>query len=127
MARPIIKMIVIIEPSSAIGTEGGIHKSKGQSRLSPSNYTLHGQLTNEVQNGVAIARSYDSLGRPTGYTLNPVHPVNPVGTTYDPIGNRTSATCYDEQGEAVASAYVANARRWSKDDAEQPGVFVSRS
>ena len=28
---------------------------------------------------------------------------------YDPIGNRTSATYYDEQGEAVASAYSANA------------------
>ena len=28
---------------------------------------------------------------------------------YDPIGNRTSATYYDEQGEAVASAYAANA------------------
>ena len=28
---------------------------------------------------------------------------------YDPIGNRTSATYYDEQGEAVASAYTANA------------------
>ena len=28
---------------------------------------------------------------------------------YDPIGNRTSATYYDEQGETVASAYTANA------------------
>jgi hypothetical protein len=32
-------------------------------------YSLHGQLTNEVQNGVAIARTYDSLNRPTGYSL----------------------------------------------------------
>ena len=31
---------------------------------------VHGQLTNEVQNGVAIARTYDSLNRPTGYSLN---------------------------------------------------------
>ena len=32
-------------------------------------HQLHGQLTNEVQNGVAIARTYDSLNRPTGYTI----------------------------------------------------------
>ena len=30
---------------------------------------VHGQLTNEVQNGVSIARTYDSLNRPTGYTI----------------------------------------------------------
>ena len=35
-----------------------------------ASYSLHGQLTNEVQNGVAIARTYDSLNRPTGYTLH---------------------------------------------------------
>ncbi len=29
-------------------------------------YSIHGQLTNEVQNGVSIARTYDSLNRPTG-------------------------------------------------------------
>ena len=32
-------------------------------------YSLHGQLTNEVQNGVSIARTYDSFNRPTGYSL----------------------------------------------------------
>ena len=32
-------------------------------------YSIHGQLTNEVQNGFAIARTYDSLNRPTGYTI----------------------------------------------------------
>ena len=36
---------------------------------SPSNSSLHGQLTNEVQNGVSLARTYDSLNRPTGYTI----------------------------------------------------------
>lgn len=28
-----------------------------------------GQLTNEVQNGTFIARTYDALGRATGYAL----------------------------------------------------------
>ena len=32
-------------------------------------YDTTGLCTNEVQNGVAIARSYDTLGRSTGYTL----------------------------------------------------------
>ena len=32
-------------------------------------YSIHGQLTDEVQNGVSIARTYDSLNRPTGYRL----------------------------------------------------------
>ena len=34
-----------------------------------TSYSIHGQLTNEVQNGVSIARTYDSLNRPTGYSL----------------------------------------------------------
>ena len=32
-------------------------------------YSVEGLVTNEVQNGATLARSYDSLGRPTGYTL----------------------------------------------------------
>ena len=32
-------------------------------------YSIHGQLTNEVQNGVVLSRTYDSLNRPTGYSL----------------------------------------------------------
>ena len=32
-------------------------------------YNRLGQLTNEVQNGTTIARSYDALGRATGYSL----------------------------------------------------------
>ena len=40
-------------------------------------YSIHGQLTDEVQNGVSIAR--------------------------------TSATDYDEQGNALVSSYTANA------------------
>ena len=34
-----------------------------------ASYSLHGQLTNEVQNGVSLVRFYDSLNRPTGYSL----------------------------------------------------------
>ena len=34
-----------------------------------TSYSIHGQLTNKVQNGVAIARTYDNLNRPTGYSL----------------------------------------------------------
>ncbi len=49
--------------------------------LSSPYLVVHGQLTNEVQNGVSIARTYDSLNRPTGYSLNPVNPVNPVKTS----------------------------------------------
>ncbi len=32
-------------------------------------YSAYGQLTNEVQNGAVIARTYDSLARPTGYAI----------------------------------------------------------
>ena len=38
-------------------------------RKSTSNSSLVAQLTNEVQNGVSIAHTYDSLNRPTGYTI----------------------------------------------------------
>ena len=31
-------------------------------RIDPSNSSLHGQLTNEIQNGVSISRTYDALG-----------------------------------------------------------------
>ena len=35
-----------------------------------ASYSLHGQLTNEVQNGVVLSRTYDTLNRPTGYSLD---------------------------------------------------------
>ncbi len=35
----------------------------------PPSYSLHGRLTNGIQNGVSIARTYDALSRPTGYSL----------------------------------------------------------
>ena len=37
--------------------------------LSSPYLVVHGQLTNEVQNGVSLVRFYDSLNRPTGYSL----------------------------------------------------------
>ena len=66
-------------------------------RKSTSNSSLVAQLTNEVQNGDSIARTYDSLNRPTGYTImqnaecrmqngggNPstLQPFNPSTVTY---------------------------------------------
>ncbi len=32
-------------------------------------YNQFGQITNELQNGTSLARSYDSFGRPTGYCI----------------------------------------------------------
>ena len=68
-----------------------------------------GLLTNEVQNGTSLARSYDSLGRPTGYTLSLCASASPrEDFAYDPIGNRVSSTDYDETGAARTSTYTAN-------------------
>ena len=58
----------------------------------PSNSSLHGQLTNEVQNGTAIARTYDALARPTGYRLMRTGGASPPGEplavsyAYDALG-----------------------------------------
>ena len=73
-----------------------------------TSYSIHGQLTNEVQNGVSIARTYDSLNRPTGYRLmqnaecrmqndgggNLANLVNPVEVSYsyDSLGRFASVT-----------------------------------
>ena len=48
-------------------------------------YSLHGQLTNEVQNGAVIARTYDSLNRPTGYSLRASAPLR-LDYSYDFLG-----------------------------------------
>ena len=50
-----------------------------------ASYSIHGQLTNEVQNGVSLARSYDSLNRPTGYSLCASAPLR-LNYTYDTLG-----------------------------------------
>ena len=50
-------------------------------------YSSEGLVTNEVQNGATLARSYDSLGRPTGYTLTaPSKPLSEVSISYDALG-----------------------------------------
>ena len=48
-------------------------------------YSIHGQLTNEVQNGVSIARTYDALNRPTGYSLCSSAPLR-LNYSYDTLG-----------------------------------------
>jgi uncharacterized protein RhaS with RHS repeats len=73
-----------------------------------TSYSIHGQLTNEVQNGVVLSRTYDSLNRPTGYRLmqnaecrmqndgggNLANLVNPVEVSYsyDSLGRFASVT-----------------------------------
>ncbi len=65
-------------------------------RNDPSNSSLHGQLTNEVQNGVSIARPHDSLSRPTGYRLMQNGGASPPGEpfavsyAYDSLGRLAS-------------------------------------
>ena len=48
-------------------------------------YSIHGQLTNEVQNGVVLSRTYDALGRPTGYSLCSSAPLR-LNYSYDSLG-----------------------------------------
>ncbi len=56
-------------------------------------YSAYGELTNEVQNGISIARNYDAFSRPIGYALNPGNPANPVeevSYSYDAFGRFSS-------------------------------------
>ena len=61
-------------------------------------YSLTGLCTNEVQNGATIARSYDILGRSTGYTLQASQTPNlptakvTVSYSYDARGRIASIT-----------------------------------
>ena len=85
---------------------------------------VHGQLTNEVQNGVAIARTYDTLNRPTGYTImrngGGNNPVNPVETSYacDSLGRFasnaevvvTDSCAYDHRGRMVRKEIFRSGR-----------------
>ncbi|MBQ2628330.1 MAG: hypothetical protein IJG13_01500, partial [Kiritimatiellae bacterium] len=45
-----------------------------------------GLVTNEVQNGATLARSYDFLGRPTGYTLCAPASLREISCSYDSLG-----------------------------------------
>lgn len=56
-------------------------------------YNRLGQLTNEVQNGTTIARSYDALGRATGYAIGDgVAAGSAVSYAYDTLGRFASVS-----------------------------------
>ena len=56
-------------------------------------YNRLGQLTNEVQNGTTIARSYDALGRATGYAIGDGEAVgSTVSYSYDTLGRFASVS-----------------------------------
>ena len=56
-------------------------------------YNRLGQLTNEVQNGTTIARSYDALGRETGYAIGDgVAAGSVVSYAYDTLGRFDSVS-----------------------------------
>ena len=65
-----------------------------------SDFPLHGQLTNEVQNGVSIARPHDSLSRPSGYRLMQNGGASPPGEpfavsyAYDSLGRLASVVSF---------------------------------
>ena len=50
-------------------------------------YNQFGQITNELQNGTSLARSYDAFGRPTGYCIgNGLEEGSSVSYSYDANG-----------------------------------------
>ena len=54
-------------------------------------YNRLGQLTNEVQNGTTISRTYDALGRATGYAIGDGEAVgSTVSYSYDTLGRFAS-------------------------------------
>ena len=56
-------------------------------------YNRFGQVTNEVQNGTTIARSYDALGRATGYAIGDgVAAGSAVSYAYDTLGRFASVS-----------------------------------
>ncbi len=83
----------------------------------PPSYSLHGQLTNEVQNGTAIARTYDALNRPTGYSLLS-HALNGVENIELPLRGplknvstpSTTSYSYDALGRLAAVDLNAEAQ-----------------
>ncbi len=62
-----------------------------------ASYSVHGQLTNEVQNGVSLARTYDTLNRPTGYSLDEEESLRSLRSlrleySYDALGRFASVS-----------------------------------
>ena len=59
-------------------------------------YCEEGLVTNEVQNGAILARSYDSLGRPAGYVIDGRDALRrvrrEVSYTYDALGRLASVS-----------------------------------
>ena len=56
-------------------------------------YNRLGQVTNEVQNGTTIARSYDALGRATGYVIGDGEASGSVASySYDALGRFASVS-----------------------------------
>ena len=58
---------------------------------------VHGQLTNEVQNGVVLSRTYDTLNRPTGYSLDEEESLRSLRSlrleySYDSLGRFVSVS-----------------------------------
>ncbi len=78
--------------------------------LSPS-YSVHGQLTNEVQNGVSLARTYDTLNRPTGYSLDEEESLRSLRleSSYDSLGRFASVSA-PRGTRSVASAAPGGTR-----------------
>jgi RHS repeat-associated protein len=56
-------------------------------------YNQFGQITNELQNGMSLARSYDSFGRPTGYCIGDgLAEGSSVSYAYDTSGRFSSVS-----------------------------------
>ena len=74
-------------------------------------YDVFGNLTNEVQNGVSIARTFDRFGRPTGYAVLEPETVNrQPGTTQ----RHTVAYAYDALGRFASVTFGTNVFEYSR-------------
>ncbi len=79
-------------------------------------YNRFGQLTNEVQNGTTITRSYDTLGRETGYAIGGgIAAGSVVSYSYDTLGRFASVSSGTNvfsysylPGSGLVSEMVAN-------------------
>ena len=78
-------------------------------RKSTSNSSLVDRLTNEVQNGTVLARSYDALARPTGYRLMQNGGASPPGEpfavtyAYDALGRMVAKRITENDGNIITN------------------------